>query len=200
MYSAFIASPRTSPVSASIPVGISTATVFLECLLIKSITFFINPRGAPSAPVPRRASITMSALASSFSNDSTKAGEVISLIGIPIFSVMTRLVAASPLMFFFSARRNIFAFTFWLKRCLATTIPSPPLLPEPAKIYTYFPFRGPYFLSIASATFKPAFSIRTILGIPISSMAFLSMRRISSLVTNFISLLFHYNATAWAIA
>ena len=60
----------------------------------------------------------------------------------------------------------------------ATTKPSPPLFPRPHNTATWRSARSSKLASIAATTWRPAFSIRTMAGMPISSMVRRSASRI----------------------
>ncbi|MBA7659488.1 hypothetical protein ES703_67469 [subsurface metagenome] len=152
---------------------------------INEIASFINPRGAPLEPVPRIASTIKSSEISSLLKSLTCLANRSSFTEMPILRIISRLAAASPLILLFSVRRKTLTLAFRLNRCLATTIPSPPLLPGPQKTEMDLPPTGKYSFSITWVTPNPAFSISTMLGIFNFLMASASMPRISSALTIF---------------
>ena len=91
---------------------------------------------------------------------------------------ISRLTRASPLI---SATRPIRNTTTAMPRCCsvrATTKPSPPLFPRPQRSATRMPARSSKLASIAATTCRPAFSISTSDGMPMSSIVRRSASRI----------------------
>src|SRR5207342_1260658 len=75
-------------------------------------------------------------------------------------------------------RENIYTLRRHCSSVRATTKPSPPLLPRPHSTATLRSLRSANIASMAATTWRPAFSIRTIAGMPISSMVRRSASRI----------------------
>ena len=109
-----------------------------------------------------------------------------SSIGIPRFFADRAFVFASPFSSVINAANRTVTFAPKLERCRAITKPSPPLFPLPQKIIIFFEDRSGIISANRLTIVVPAFSIRTIPGIPISSIAHRSMARICLAVTTFI--------------
>ena len=159
MRSARTAGPGARPVSASTPEGTSTATTGAPQPAIHSTAAAAGPRGAPLAPVPRRASTTTRPSAGSGRNGAT---------AMPRLAAIAAMVAASGVPGG-SPGATTCTSQPASARWRATTSPSPPLLPEPTT--TRAARTAPNSASTASAVARPARSISRIEGIAWSSPA-----------------------------
>jgi hypothetical protein len=88
------------------------------------------------------------------------------------------LVRASPRTSATRPSRNTDVSTPRCTSVRATTNPSPPLLPRPHSTPTWLDARSSNAASIAATACRPAFSISTIAGMPISSIVRRSASRI----------------------
>ena len=170
--------------SQSRPDGISTARMGLFSWFIIFMRFWWGVRNWPMRPVPKRASIIISLSAVKEFTTSFRLSWFISMVWILwfIFFRMSRFVFASP--FIFSGLPKIAVLTLkpLFIRCLAMTKPSPPLFPVPQRMETFGFGLSMRSCIMSSAQERPAFSIRTVSGIPMVFIAHASKLRTSSRV------------------
>ena len=120
---AVTATPATSPVELSTPLGTSQAKIIASpaTALIASIALLAGSRGSPSNPVPRIASTIAAAPSSAAGSNGRTGGPV----------RRSRLVRASPRKSSGAPSSSTSTSRPRLRNRRATTSPSPPLLPLP---------------------------------------------------------------------
>ena len=154
--------PSIWPVSALSPEGISTATMGHLARVRASISSAYMPRAGPRMPVPNSASTAMSALASAFctvamrSTDCTMSG-----------GSRSKLVFASPVISWADVAVNTWTLAPLWAACLATTKPSPPLLPLPHRMTMCRFWSSPSRFSTTRVTPCPAASMSSMPGTPL---------------------------------
>ena len=134
----------------------------------------------PRKPVPTMASTIRSHSEISLKCSSHSCALVISTTVRPMLPRISRLVRASPRTSATLPSRNTAASTPRCTSVRATTNPSPPLLPRPQITPTRLVARSSNAASIAATACRPAFSISTIEGMPMSSIVRRSASRICS--------------------
>ena len=170
--------PATCGVSADSPLGRSIATIGMFDALTSATTVSIIPASGVLSPVPNSASTITEHCAISEKWSSQACSSFTSTTVMPSRPRISRLVRASPRTSANAATTNTAAS---MPRCAsvrATTKPSPPLLPRPQSTATRPPSRASYVASMAATTWRPAFSMSTSDGIPMSSMVKRSASRI----------------------
>ena len=174
--------PISSLVSEDIPLGRSIATTGRPIALTSSTTVWKNPDSGVLRPVPNRASTTTSHPAISEECSSHCSSRATSTTGSPSRARISRLTLASPFTSPRGASTNTLTSTPRWRSTRATTNPSPPLLPRPASTATRRSPRSSRAPDMAATTCRPAFSISTADGTPISSIVRRSASRICSAV------------------
>src|SRR5438128_2151255 len=165
--SALTVVPFDSPVRGSRPEGMSKATFFALDSFKSLIVVEWGSLTSPLIPVPKIASMTISARPNSLPSFVTSLPSRATTTSAAVSPSLLQLVWASVvLMASGLERRRTFNFDPLAARYLAATKPSPPLLPLPATTRTRFPKSGPYLLSTSRATSAPAFSINFPTPIP----------------------------------
>src|SRR5688500_5678352 len=179
---ALMQSPMRCGVSADRPLGMSMATIGMSDALTSAMTVSSMPVTAVLSPVPKIASTISVHCEISEKCSSQLCSSAISTTVTPRRPRMSRLMRASPRT---SPREPTTKTAVSMPRCSsvrATTKPSPPLLPRPQRTATRPASCSSYADSIAATTWRPAFSISTSDGIPISSMVKRSASRICAAV------------------
>ena len=173
-----MASPMSSWVSADNPLGRSTETIGMPDPLRSATTIWNMPPRGFVKPVPKIAS-TITSQSEISEKCRFHAGSVgTSTTGRPSRPRMLRFNRASPATSATRARRNTETSMPRCFRARATTKPSPPLLPRPHTTVIRRFGRSSKVVSMAVTTWRAAFSISTIDGIPRSSIVRRSASRI----------------------
>ena len=171
-------SPMTCGVSADRPLGRSIETIGIDEAFTSATMVSIIPPSADFRPVPKIASTMSVHCEISEKCSSQLCSSLISTTVMPSRPRISRFVFASPRTSVIGPTTNTDAS---MPRCIsvrATTKPSPPLLPRPHRTATRPPSRDSYAASIAATTWRPAFSINTSDGMPMSSIVKRSASRI----------------------
>ena len=181
---AFTTLPRISPVSASRPDGMSTATRKASVVFIPAIAAAGTPVTSERRPVPNKAS-TMTAAPR---RRSCQTAGSLSPDRSTIVSGLRRRKtlanpAASPVILAGGNAKRTFTSAPRRKRWRATTKPSPPFCPAPHTMRTSNPATRGRSRTMISATPRPAFSMSTRPGSPSFSMIASSTARIWAAVS-----------------
>src|SRR5580765_3342399 len=179
---ASIDGPIGSGESADRPDGRSIATIGMPDALTSATTDSMRPDSGALSPVPKIAStINVQSLTSEKWSSQAWLSATSTTV-IPSRPRISRLVRASPRTSTTRPSRKTETSTPRWASVRATTKPSPPLLPRPHSTATCRSSRSPYIASIAATACRPAFSIRTSDGMPMSSMARRSASRICAVL------------------
>src|SRR5476649_566880 len=183
---ASIDGPIGSAESADRPDGRSIATTGIPEAFTSVTTDSMNPEIGALRPVPKMAS-TISVQSLTSEKCSSQAWlSAISTTVRPSRPRISRLILASPRT---SATRPIRNTETSTPRCTsvrAMTNPSPPLLPRPQRTAICRSSKSPYIASIAATVWRPAFSMRTSEGMPMSSTVRRSASRICAVLRTLI--------------
>ena len=159
-----------SPLSASIPLGTSMATVAISGRnALISATMSRMSRTTPSSglirPIPSTASTTTCASPSNVLNCAKPGSSDAAITGRPRSFTMSSLGSGARLS------RQMYTLTRAPQRCRcrATTSPSPPLLPGPTSTTTDTPNSGEKCRRMYRADSSPARSISASLETPVAS-------------------------------
>ncbi len=180
---ASIDGPMGSAESADRPDGRSIATTGMPDALTSAITVSTRPVTGALSPVPKIASTISVESRTSDRCSSQSPLSATSTTVIPRRPSASRLTRASPRT---SATWPMTNTDTSISRCAsvrATTKPSPPLFPWPASTTTRRSPRSVWMASMAATTCRPAFSMSTRDGMPISSMVWRSAARIWAAVS-----------------
>ena len=195
--SASIESPIGSTASAERPEGTSIDTTVIPAALTSAMTDSMRPDTGALRPVPKIASTMIEQSRTSEKCSSQAWLSPISTTVTPRRPRISRLMRASPRT---SATRPIRKTDTLTPRCMsvrATTKPSPPLLPWPQSTATWRSSSSPCIASMAATTWRPAFSISTSDGMPISSIVRRSASRICAEFRTRIDEGFNGSSTQW---
>src|SRR5471032_1238691 len=183
---ASIDGPIGSGESADSPDGRSIATTGMPDALTSAMTDSMRPETGALSPVPKMAStISVQSLTSEKCSSHAWLSAISTTVR-PRRPRISRLMRASPRT---SETRPIRKTDTSTPRCTsvrATTNPSPPLLPRPQRTATCRSSRSPYIASIAATVWRPAFSMRTSEGMPMSSTVRRSASRICAVLRTLI--------------
>ena len=121
------------------------------------------PRAGPRIPVPNSASMAMSALVSAFCTVAIRSTDCTLSDGSRL-----KLVLASPVISFADVAVNTWTLAPRWIACLATTNPSPPLLPLPQRMTMWRFWSSPRRFSTTRVIPWPAASMSSMPGTPLS--------------------------------